>query len=81
LADTYDERPWRVGSRVSLSIRTQSTPSRSGSIAVTLGADAYLAKVVDMPELMVRIQILLARHAQQGEAAQPAPREASSRHA
>ena len=50
-------------------------------VGLTLGADDYLVKPVDMPELMVRIQILLARHAQQREAAQPAPREASSRHA
>jgi CheY-like chemotaxis protein len=33
-------------------------------VGLTLGADDYLIKPVDMPELMVRIQILLARRAQ-----------------
>jgi CheY-like chemotaxis protein len=37
-------------------------------VGLTLGADDYLIKPVDMPELMVRIQILLARRAQQGAA-------------
>jgi len=44
-----------------MSISRRSTPSRSDSIGLTLGADDDLVKPVDMPELMVRIQILLAR--------------------
>jgi CheY-like chemotaxis protein len=40
-------------------------------VGLTLGADDYLVKPVDMPELMIRIQVLLARRA--ATSAQPAP--------
>jgi len=36
------------------------------AVGLTLGADDYLVKPVDMSELMLRIQVLLARRAQAG---------------
>jgi len=37
-------------------------------VGLMLGADDYLVKPLDMPELMLRVQILLARHSQQAAA-------------
>jgi CheY-like chemotaxis protein len=37
------------------------------AVGLTLGADDYLVKPIDMAELMLRIQVLLARRAQAGE--------------
>jgi two-component system response regulator TctD len=37
------------------------------AVGLTLGADDYLIKPVDMSELMLRIQVLLARRAQGGQ--------------
>jgi DNA-binding response OmpR family regulator len=37
-------------------------------VGLTLGADDYLVKPVDMSELVLRIQVLLARRAQAADA-------------
>ncbi|MBP1635485.1 MAG: Phosphate regulon transcriptional regulatory protein PhoB (SphR) [Acidobacteria bacterium] len=49
-------------------------------VGLALGADEYLVKPVDMPELVVRIQLLLARLARPGRQASPAGAEGPARH-
>jgi CheY-like chemotaxis protein len=55
-----------LGSTPVLFITTRSSLD-DRAVGLTLGADDYLVKPVDMSELMLRIQVLLARRAQSGK--------------